>query len=270
MVEKINLQGKTAIITGGAGVLCSTIAEELASSGINTIIIDISEDKLKKTAEDIESDNLETYRASVLDKERLLEVKEEVLEQHGSIDILINGAGGNKPRATTGEEQEFFDIDQEDIGDVFDLNFQGTVLPCQVFGEALKEQKEGIIINVSSMAAFKPLTKTIAYSAAKSAVSNFTQWLAVHMNQNYSENIRVNAIAPGFLLTEQNRYLLIDEETGEETERGQKIKDNTPMNRYGRPDELVGAVKWLCSDLSSFVNGIVLPIDGGFSAYSGV
>lgn len=270
MVEKINLQGKTAIITGGAGVLCSTIAEELANSGVNAIIIDISEEKLKEMAEEIDSDNLETYRASVLDQERLLEVKEEVLEQHGSIDILINGAGGNKPRATTGEEQEFFDIDQEDIGDVFDLNFQGTVLPCQVFGEAMKEQKEGIIINVSSMAAFKPLTKTIAYSAAKSAVSNFTQWLAVHMNQNYSENIRVNAIAPGFLLTEQNRYLLIDEETGEETERGQKIKDNTPMNRYGRPDELLGAVKWLCSDLSSFVNGIVLPIDGGFSAYSGV
>lgn len=164
----------------------------------------------------------------------------------------------------------FFDIPADALQWVFHLNFIGTVLTTQVFGKLLAEQKSGCIINISSMAAILPLTRTIAYSSAKAAVSNFTQWIAVHFNQNYSTNIRVNAIAPGFLLTEQNRYLLVDEKTGEDTERGKLIIRNTPMGRYGKPDELVGAILWLASDSASFVNGIVIPIDGGFSAFSGV
>lgn len=193
-----------------------------------------------------------------------------VLEEYGKIDILINGAGGNRKEATASEEQSFFELLEDALQWVFNLNFLGSVLTSQVFGEAMVKNKAGSIINISFMAAFRPLTKTIAYFAAKAAVTNFTQWLAVHLNHNYSKNLRVNAIAPGFLITEQNRYLLIDEKTGKETERGQRIKDHTPMGRYGEPAELVGAVIWLCSEASSFVNGAVIPIDGGFSAYSGV
>ncbi len=267
-----DLEGKVAVITGGAGVLCSQMARRLAERGVKVVILDILDDKVQKVADEINENGGQAIgiKADVLDKESLITAREKTLAEYGTVDILINGAGGNKDKATTGEGRSFFDIPLEALQGVFNLNFMGAVLTTQVFGKLLVEQNSGSVINVSSMAALKPLTKTIAYSAAKSALSNFTQWMAVHVNQNYSTKIRVNAIAPGFLLTEQNRYLLIDEETGEETPRGKKIKDNTPMNRYGKPDELVGAIIWLISDASSFVNGIVLPIDGGFSAYSGV
>ena len=193
-----------------------------------------------------------------------------MLKEFGRIDILINGAGGNKKEATTSDDMSFFDIPLDALQWVFNLNFMGTVLTTQVFGEVMAEQGSGNIINISSMSALTPLTRIVGYSAAKAAINNFTQWIAVYMNQNYSTNIRVNAIAPGFLLTQQNYYLLVDEKTGQDTERGKAIKKNTPMGRYGKPEELIGAVIWLASDASSFVNGVVVPIDGGFSAFSGV
>ncbi|MEA3225706.1 MAG: SDR family oxidoreductase, partial [Planctomycetota bacterium] len=186
------------------------------------------------------------------------------------IDVLINGAGGNKKEATTSPDMPFFDLPKDAVRFVFDLNFLGTLLPSQVFGKEMAENGAGIILNVSSMCAFSPLTKVAAYSAAKAAVSNFTQWLAVHICQNYSKDVRVNAIAPGFFLTEQNRFLLTDEKTGDLTDRGQTIVDHTPMGKFGQAEDLVGTVTWLLSDAAKFVTGIVVPIDGGFSAFSGV
>jgi NAD(P)-dependent dehydrogenase (short-subunit alcohol dehydrogenase family) len=206
----------------------------------------------------------------VLDKAAVQQAADKVIKEYGKIDGLINGAGGNNPKATTNPEQSFFDIPPEAIQFVSTLNLQGTILPSQAFGRCMVKQKEGVILNISSMNAFRPLTRIPAYSAAKAAVSNFTQWLAVHLAQEYSTNIRVNAIAPGFFLTEQNRFLLTDKETGGLTARGHKIIDHTPMARFGTPGDLVGAVLWLLSPASGFVTGIVLPIDGGFSAYSGV
>jgi NAD(P)-dependent dehydrogenase (short-subunit alcohol dehydrogenase family) len=188
----------------------------------------------------------------------------------GTPTVLINGAGGNKAEATTGPERSFFDLPKEAVQWVFGLNFIGTFLPCQVFGRMMAAKGTGDIVNISSMNAFRPLTRVPAYSAAKSSVSNFTQWLAVHMNQNYGPGLRVNAIAPGFFLTEQNRFLLLDKQTGELTARGKAIIEHTPMGRFGDPEDLVGTLLWLLSDSSKFVNGVVVPVDGGFSAYSGV
>jgi NAD(P)-dependent dehydrogenase (short-subunit alcohol dehydrogenase family) len=193
-----------------------------------------------------------------------------VITELGHVDILINGAGGNKPQATTSQDLKFFDLPADAFRWVFDLNMLGTILPTQVFAKMMAVQGSGIILNISSMNAFRPLTRIPAYSAAKAGVSNFTQWLAVHMAQEYSPAIRVNAIAPGFFLTEQNRFLLTDKETGELTARGQTIIQHTPMGRFGTPDDLVGTVLWLVSPASAFVTGIVVPIDGGFSAFSGV
>jgi NAD(P)-dependent dehydrogenase (short-subunit alcohol dehydrogenase family) len=193
-----------------------------------------------------------------------------VAAELGKVDILINGAGGNRKEATTSPDLSFFDLPDEAIRFVFDLNFIGTLLPSQVFGRKMAENGAGIILNVSSMCAFSPLTKIPGYSAAKAAVSNFTQWLAVHVCQNYSKDIRVNAIAPGFFLTEQNRFLLTDEATGDLTPRGKTIVDHTPMGRFGQAEELIGTVVWLLSDAAKFVTGVVVPVDGGFSAFSGV
>jgi NAD(P)-dependent dehydrogenase (short-subunit alcohol dehydrogenase family) len=209
-------------------------------------------------------------KVDVLDKPSIERAAEEIIKKFGRIDCLINGAGGNNPKATTNAEQSFFDIPAEALEFVTSLNFNGTILPSQVFGKYMVDQKEGVILNISSMSAFHPLTRVPAYSAAKSAVSNFTEWLAVHMAQEYTPAIRVNAIAPGFFLTEQNRFLLTDKDTGELTARGKKILDHTPMARFGVPDDLIGAVLWLLSPASKFVTGIVLPVDGGFSAYAGV
>jgi NAD(P)-dependent dehydrogenase (short-subunit alcohol dehydrogenase family) len=206
----------------------------------------------------------------VLQKDSVEHAASKLLEAYGRVDILINGAGGNKKAATTAQELPFFDLPADALRWVVDLNFTGTLLPCQVFGRLMAEQGEGIILNISSMNAFRPLTRIPAYSAAKAAVSNLTQWLAVHMAQEYSPGIRVNAVAPGFFLTEQNRFLLTDEQTGELTGRGRTIIDHTPMGRFGSPDDLLGAVFWLLSPASAFVTGVVVPVDGGFSAYSGV
>ena len=206
----------------------------------------------------------------VLDRNRVEAARDQILSAFGKIDVLINGAGGNKKEATTGPDMPFFDLPADAIKYVFDLNFIGTLLPSQIFGKEMARTGTGVILNVSSMSAFSPLTKISAYSAAKAAVNNFTQWLAVHLCQNYSKNIRVNAIAPGFFLTEQNRFLLTDEKSGKLTPRGETIVAHTPMSRFGEANELLGATIWLCSDASKFVTGIVVPVDGGFSAFSGV
>jgi NAD(P)-dependent dehydrogenase (short-subunit alcohol dehydrogenase family) len=207
---------------------------------------------------------------NVLDKAGIEKARDKVVAEFGRVDVLINGAGGNKKEATTSPEMPFFDLPSEAIRFVFDLNFLGTLLPSQVFGKQMVQSGSGVILNISSMNAIRPLTKIAAYSAAKAAVSNFTQGLAVHICQNYSKVIRVNAIAPGFFLTEQNRFLLTDEKTGALTPRGKTVTEHTPMGRFGQAEELVGTVIWLLSDAAKFVTGVVVPVDGGFSAFSGV
>ncbi len=275
----LNLKNKVAVITGGGGILCSTIAKEMAAQGIKTAILDINEDAAKKVAYEInELYNCKSIgiSADVLNKTSLQEAKEIINKELGEIDYLINGAGGNNASATTKLEfidknddlnDSFFGLEINGFDKVFALNFKGTILPSMVFSTDMINKGKGTIINISSMNAYTPLTKIPAYSAAKSAINNFTQWLAVHFAHT---GIRVNAIAPGFLLTNQNRFLLIDEKTGESTPRGNKIINNTPMSRYGEPEELAGTTLYLLSDWATFVTGVVVPIDGGFSAYSGV
>jgi NAD(P)-dependent dehydrogenase (short-subunit alcohol dehydrogenase family) len=264
--------GRTVVITGGAGVLGGEMACALVGVNANVVILDRDPalaDRVVKRFEQTRGKYL-VVKGDVLDKASMEEAAKEIIAQFGRVDCLINGAGGNNPKATTNPELSFFDLPAEAMKFVYELNLLGTILPSQVFAKYMVKQKEGIILNISSMNAFRPLTRIPAYSAAKAAVSNFTQWLAVHMAQEYSPDIRVNAIAPGFFLTEQNRFLLTDKETGEQTARGKKILDHTPMGRYGCPEDLLGAVLWLLSPMSKFVTGIVVPIDGGFSAYSGV
>jgi len=208
--------------------------------------------------------------ANVLDLESLRKAAETVREKFGAVDCLLNAAGGNRPEATTGGNLRFFDLPPDALRWVFDLNLIGTILPSQVFGKLMAEKGEGVILNISSMSAIRPLTRVVAYSAAKAGVSSFTQWLAVHVAQEYSPRIRVNAVAPGFFLTPQNKFLLTEELTGNLTARGKAIISHTPMGRFGVPEDLFGAVLWLLSPASAFVTGIVLPVDGGFSAFAGV
>ncbi|MBN1974681.1 MAG: SDR family oxidoreductase [Sedimentisphaerales bacterium] len=272
MDKLFSIKDKVIAITGAGGILCGTMAVALAKAGAKIAVLDLMEAAANKIVEQIKADKGKAIaiKCNVLDKQSLVEAKDKIVSKFGKIDVLINGAGGNKKDATTSPDLSFFDLPAEAIRFVFDLNFIGTLLPSQVFGKEMTENKSGLILNVSSMNAFRPLTKIAAYSAAKAAVSNFTQWLAVHVCQNYSRDIRVNAIAPGFFLTEQNRFLLTDEKTGELTPRGKTILDHTPMGRFGQADELVGTVIWLLSDAAKFVTGVVVPIDGGFSAFSGV
>lgn len=271
-LPSFDLHRKVAVITGGAGILCAAMCKALAKAGASVAILDLNEKAAMDLATEIRSaGGIATgFGCNVLDKTNIESVAEKVISEFGSVDILINGAGGNKPQATTSPEIKFFDLPADAIRWVFDLNILGTILPTQVFAKIMSEQKSGVILNISSMNAFRPLTRIPAYSAAKAGVSNFTQWLAVHLAQEYSPNIRVNAISPGFFLTEQNRFLLTDKETGDLTPRGKSIISHTPMGRFGDPDNLLGAVLWLVSPASEFVTGIVVPIDGGFSAYSGV
>jgi len=267
-----NLTGQVAVVTGGAGVLCATLCKVLASSGVKVAILDINRQVADPLAEEINRSGGEALaiECDVGDKGSILSAAEKTINAFGKVDILINGAGGNNSRATTKTDLPFFDLPEDAIHWVVNLNLVGTVLCSQVFGKIMVGQKTGSILNISSMNAFRPLTRVPAYSAAKAAVSNFTQWLAVYMAQEYSPDIRVNAIAPGFFLTDQNRYLLMDHDTNQLTDRGQKIIDHTPMRRFGTPEDLAGTVMWLLSPASSFVTGIVVPIDGGFSAFSGV
>lgn len=280
-MNELNLKGKVAVVTGGAGVICSVMAKSLASQGVKTVILDLNKESAMAVAAAIEKEFRTPsigVSASVLDKVSLEHAAKEIGEAFGNIDILVNGAGGNSPAATTkvermeaneseNPEDTFFGLKEEGFDKVFDLNFKGTLLPTMVFARDMVKNKSGVIINISSMNSYRPLTKIAAYSAAKAAVNNFTQWLAVHFSKT---GVRVNAIAPGFLLTNQNRFLLIDEATGGFTPRGKKIINGTPMERYCLPEELTGTLIYLASDLSKFVTGIVIPVDGGFSAYSGV
>ena len=267
-----DFSGLTIVITGGTGTLGGEIACALVGCGANVAILDRNLDPAQHILELMEpkANQAVAVRADVLSVESLQEASKIILDKFGVVHSLVNAAGGNNPRATTTPDLSFFDLPSEALRWVFDLNILGTMLPCQVFGKAMADKGEGVILNVSSMNAFRPLTRIPAYSAAKAGVSNFTQWLAVHMAQVYSPRIRVNAIAPGFFLTNQNRFLLTDEKTGEFTPRGKSIIDHTPMARFGLAEDLFGAILWLLSPASAFVTGIVVPIDGGFSAYSGV
>ena len=280
---KVDLNGKVAVVTGGGGILCSVMAKSLAEAGAKVAILDLKEEAAKKVADEIVKAGGKAIgvAANVLDLERLKTAEATVRAELGACDILVNGAGGNNPKGTTSKEYlmpedlakkaegvtTFFDLDPAGVGFVFNLNFLGTLLTTQVFAREMAEKGAGSIINISSMNAFTPLTKIPAYSGAKAAISNFTQWLAVHFSK---VNIRVNAIAPGFFLTEQNRTLLTNPD-GSLTARGNTILSHTPMGRFGTPDDLTGALLFLVDDsASSFINGVVLPVDGAFSAFSGV
>ena len=270
--ELFGLPGQVAAVTGGGGVLCGTMSRALGRIGAKVAVLDLFEEAAQRVADDIVNEGGEAIavQCDVLDRTSLEEAFDAVLARFGRLDILINGAGGNKKQATTSPDLPFFDLPADAVRWVFELNLLGTLLPSQVFGKLMAEQGEGCILNISSMSAFRPLTRIPAYSAAKAAVSNFTQWLAVHLAQEYSPNIRVNALAPGFFLTAQNRFLLTDEATGELTPRGRTIIDHTPLGRFGDPEDLLGTLLWLLSPASAFVTGIVVPVDGGFSAFSGV
>ena len=272
MNELFSVKDKIVAITGAGGVLCGSLAKALGEAGAKIAVLDLKEESAQRVVDEITAKGgiAVAAQCNVLEKATLESAKDIVNSKLGKIDILINGAGGNNKKATTGPDLSFFDMPADAIRFVFDLNFIGTLLPTQVFAKDMIETGHGVILNISSMNAFRPLTKIAAYSAAKAAVSNFTQWLAVHMCQNYSKDIRVNAIAPGFFLTEQNRFLLTDEKTGQLTARGKTIVDHTPMSRFGDAEELNGTVIWLLSQASKFVTGIVVPVDGGFSAFSGV
>ena len=264
---------RTVVVTGGAGVLGSEMACALVGLNANVVILDRDQELAQKVIErfpKVVKRHAISVFGDVLNVEILKQAKETIQAEFGQVDILINAAGGNHPSATTKPDLSFFDLPLDALRFVGDLNLLGTILPCQVFGREMAERGEGVILNVSSMNAFRPLTRVPAYSAAKAAVSNFTQWLAVHMAQEYSPRIRVNAIAPGFFLTDQNRFLLTDKDTGELTLRGAAILAHTPLNRFGTPEDLLGATIWLVSPASAFVTGTVIPIDGGFSAFSGV
>ncbi len=267
-----DIKGKCIAITGGAGVLCGAFAKALAKCGAKVCVIDIDAGRNEQLVKEIQADGgfAAAVQASVLDKDEVRRAFDETVEALGQVDVLINGAGGNKKEATSASPKTFFDLPADAIRWVFDLNCMGTILPSQVFGKYMADRGSGNIVNVSSMNAFRPLTNIAAYSAAKAAISNFTQWLATYMAQRHGKDIRVNAIAPGFFLTQQNRFLLTDEKTGELTDRGRQIISHTPMGRFGEPDDLIGTLIWLISDASKFVTGVVVPVDGGFSAFSGV
>lgn len=272
LTQLYDFTDKTVVITGGTGVLGGEMACALVGCGANVAVLDRNPEipeMYRKPMNAGPGKYLVVY-ADVLDRQVLENAHRDVLNHFGPVDLLINAAGGNHPKATTSPDLSFFDLPPDAIQWVFNLNFIGTLLPSQVFGKGMVELGEGVILNVSSMSAYQPLTRIAAYSAAKAAVSNFTQWLAVHIAQEYSPKIRVNALAPGFFLTEQNRFLLTDEETGELTLRGKLIIDNTPQGTFGDPEDLLGAMLWLLSPASKFVTGIVVPVDGGFSAFSGV
>ena len=272
MNDLFDISGKSIVITGGAGVLGLEIAKSLAEHGARITILDIDSKLTESIALEMQKKGFEfnAVYGDVMDISVLKKASEKIIQTNGRIDILINGAGGNNPKATTGPQTTFFDLPQEALQWVINLNLIGSILPSQIFGRIMAEQQAGIILNISSMNALRPLTKIPAYSAAKAAVTNFTQWLAVHMAQEYSADIRVNAIAPGFFLTRQNEFLLLEKGSRELTKRGKQIIDHTPMHRFGDPQDLTGTVLWLVSSASRFVTGIVVPVDGGFSAYSGV
>ncbi|WOK08287.1 SDR family oxidoreductase [Imperialibacter roseus] len=269
--QLFSVEGKTIVITGGTGILGSVMAKNMAAAGAHVVVLGRREDAGKGLVNDIEKTGGKAsfFKTDVLDKDNLLGVKKDILKTTGQIDVLVNAAGGNMPGATISPDKTFFDLDTKAFQQVVDLNLLGTVLPSQIFGEVMAANKKGIIVNISSMSAFRPITRVVGYSAAKAAIDNFTQWLAVEMAKKVGEGIRVNAIAPGFFLTEQNRALLTNPD-GTLTARGNAVINQTPFGRFGDAEELIGTLLWLCSDASKFVTGVVVPVDGGFNAYCGV
>ena len=279
ILKRFDLTGKVAAITGGGGELCGAMAEALGAVGVKVAVLDIKLEKAEARSLSViqSGGEAKAFQCDVLDVFQVRECYEAVCSLWGPPDFLINGAGGNDPRGSTSEEfhdparsydsaaQSFFDLDPAGFRQVFDLNFMGTFLVTQVFSKGMVEKGKGSIVNISSMSAFVPLTKVAAYSAAKAAVSNFTRWLAVHFSHT---GVRVNALAPGFFMTEQMKFLHINQKTGELSPRARKVIAHTPMGRYGQPDDLIGTLIWLLSDASNFVTGVVVPVDGGFSSYS--
>ena len=270
--QLFSLEGQTAVVTGGSGQLGKALALALALAGAKVVVMGRRLEPCQQVAEAIRAADGQALAVAcdVLDRAALERAAEEIASAFGPVDILVNGAGGNQSQATTTAERTFFDLELQTVEQVMAGNFSDTFQCCQVFGRAMAERGQGCIVNIASMSGIRPLTRVPAYSAAKAALANFTQWLAVYMAQEYSPRIRVNALAPGFFLTEQNRYLLLEAETGEPTPRTQSILAHTPMGRLGTPDDLPGTLLWLVSPAAAFVTGIVVPVDGGFSAFGGV
>lgn len=266
------LRGQVAVVTGGGGAICGAMALALAESGVSVAVWDRSVEAAQRVVDAIAARGgiAAAVTCDVLKSDEVARATQDTMAAFGRIDILINGAGGSRKEATTSPELPFFDIGSEALMQTLALNYAGLVLPSQAVGRIFAERRAGVILNIASIAGVLPLTRAVAYSNGKAAAISFTKWLAVHMAQTYSPAIRVNAIAPGFVLTDQNRFLLSDERTGEPTERGRRIIGATPMGRYGEPDEMVGAALWLVSDAARFVTGAVIPVDGGFTAYAGV
>ena len=272
LMAMYDFTGKTFAVTGGAGALGGDVVVALAGCGANVMILDLRLAGVPAIKERVgpRASQVDACEVNVMSRESLTAAGAAINKRFGALDGLVNAAGGNSPRATVSPTMSFFDIPEEGMRFVLDLNLLGTIMPCQILAKQMVEKGEGVILNYSSMNAFRPLTNIAAYSASKAGITNFTAWLAVHMAQNYSGKIRVNAIAPGFFLTDQNRFLLTDKETGAWTARGQKIFDHTPMGRLGVDEDTLGCVLWLLSGASAFVTGITVPVDGGFSAYAGV
>ena len=270
--QVFGLQGQTALVTGGSGHLGKAMALALGQAGARVVVLGRRLDPCQRVAEAIQAEGGQALAVAcdVLERAALEQVAAEIARTFGPVEMLVNGAGGNQPQATTSADRTFFDLDPQAVEQVMADNFRGAVQCCQVFGRGMAERGQGCIVNIASMSSIRPMTRVPVYSAAKAALVNFTQWLAVYMAQEYSPRIRVNALAPGFFLTEQNRYLLLDAQTGGPTPRTQSILAHTPMGRLGRPDDLPGTLLWLVSPAAAFVTGIVVPVDGGFSAFGGV
>ncbi len=266
-----DITGKTVVITGGTGVLGGVMAEGLALAGANVVVLGRKQESGDELVKKIGSHGkrAQFVQADVLDAEQLTSAKEKILREHKTIDILVNAAGGNMPGATVAPDQNFFDLQIDEFRKVVDLNLLGTVLPTKIFCDVMAKQKKGVIINIASMSSFRPITRVVGYSAAKAGIDNLTGWLAIEMARKFGEGIRVNAIAPGFFITEQNRRLLTNED-GSFTQRGEAVIRNTPFARFGVAEELVGTLIWLCSDASAFVTGVDIPVDGGFNVFCGV
>jgi NAD(P)-dependent dehydrogenase (short-subunit alcohol dehydrogenase family) len=271
MKPNFNLKDRVAVITGGGGALGGCIAQSLSQSGVKIAILDLTHESAKRTVDLIEKEGgiAMGFSADVLSKQSIEDISREILKQWGRIDILLNAAGGNMPGATIALDQTIFDLSLDDFKKVTELNLNGSVIPSLVFGKVMADQKSGSIINYSSMSVDRVITRVVGYSASKAGIENFTRWMAVEMALKFGPGIRVNAIAPGFFVGNQNRRLLLNED-GSYTERGDTIIRNTPMKRFGEAEELNGAIHFLCSDAAQFITGVVLPIDGGFSAFSGV
>jgi NAD(P)-dependent dehydrogenase (short-subunit alcohol dehydrogenase family) len=271
MTKLFDLTGKTALITGGTGVLGTAMARGLADAGANTVILGRRKESGDELVKSIRSQGTRSIfvKADVLNATDLLAAKEAILKEFGTIDVLVNAAGGNLPGAVIMPEQSFFDLKMDEFEKVVDLNLTGTVLPTKIFAEEMAKRRKGVIINIASMASLRPITRVVGYSASKAAVDNFTHWLAIEMAKKFGEGIRVNAIAPGFFITEQNRKLLTNPD-GTYTLRGESAIRQTPFARFGLPEELVGTLIWLCSDASKFVTGVTVPVDGGFNVFCGV